>query len=86
MGALTRALRNENPSDSTLETFVFGTKEAALPPTLPFVASPAPAPTPASTPTASLISVTLPTLRHPQHQKHLNLNLNLSPLNPRRLA
>jgi hypothetical protein len=86
MGALTRALRNENPSDSTLETFVFGTKEAALPPTLPFVASPAPPPTPASTPTASLISETLPTLKHPQHQKHLNLNLNLSPLNPRRLA
>jgi len=43
MGALTRAPRNGNPSDSALEACIFGTKEAALPPTPPFVVSP-PAP------------------------------------------
>lgn len=45
--------------DSLLDESVFGTKEAALPPTQSEVVSPAPAPAP--TPTASLIPETLPT-------------------------
>jgi hypothetical protein len=47
--------KKRKPLDNAMEEFVFGTLEAALPPTQPEVVSPAP------TPTASLITETPPT-------------------------
>ena len=56
--------KKRKPLDSVLEEFVFGTKEAALLPTAPEVASPAPTPTASQTP--ETVEAVLPALTPPE--------------------
>ena len=58
--------KKRKPLDSVLEEFVFGTKEAALLPTAPEVASPAPTPTASQTPETVEVALPAPTQQSPE--------------------
>ena len=58
--------KKRKPLDSVLEEFVFGTKEAALLPTAPEVASQAPTPTASQTPETVEAVLPAPTQQSPE--------------------